>query len=49
MINIESALIFYVLQWDLVCSHSWLKAMAQSIYMFGFLVGAIGFGSLSDR
>lgn len=36
-------------RWDLVCGNAWKRAVAQSIYMLGFLVGAIGFGSLSDK
>ncbi|KYO27836.1 hypothetical protein Y1Q_0006889 [Alligator mississippiensis] len=38
-----------VTEWDLVCSSRSLKQMAQSIYMAGVLVGAVVFGSLSDK
>ncbi|ELT95861.1 hypothetical protein CAPTEDRAFT_115175 [Capitella teleta] len=38
-----------VMEWNLVCSNGWLRALASSVYMLGFLVGAIGFGSLADR
>ncbi|XP_067400547.1 solute carrier family 22 member 6-B-like [Emydura macquarii macquarii] len=36
-------------EWDLVCRSRTLKQMAQSIYMAGVLVGAVVFGSLSDK
>ena len=35
-------------QWDLVCDSQWKLAMAQSMYMLGFLIGCIFFGNLSD-
>ncbi|KAG7515500.1 solute carrier family 22 member 6-like [Solea senegalensis] len=38
-----------VSEWDLVCSLRPLKQMIQTIYMGGVLVGAIIYGSLSDR
>ncbi|XP_068187583.1 solute carrier family 22 member 6-like [Antennarius striatus] len=38
-----------VSEWELVCSLRPLKRMIQTIYMGGVLVGAIIFGSLSDR
>ncbi|KAJ6654226.1 hypothetical protein lerEdw1_007323 [Lerista edwardsae] len=38
-----------VTEWDLVCEFRTLKQMAQSVYMAGVLVGAIVFGSLSDK
>uniref|UniRef100_A0A8C3XQT4 Major facilitator superfamily (MFS) profile domain-containing protein n=1 Tax=Chelydra serpentina TaxID=8475 RepID=A0A8C3XQT4_CHESE len=38
-----------ITEWDLVCGSRTLKQMAQSIYMAGVLVGAIVFGSLSDK
>jgi hypothetical protein len=37
------------LQWDLVCDSQALKAMAQSIYLAGILVGAAVCGHASDR
>ncbi|XP_068600722.1 solute carrier family 22 member 6-like [Brachionichthys hirsutus] len=36
-------------EWNLVCSFHPLKQMIQTIYMGGFLVGGIIFGTLSDR
>lgn len=36
-------------QWDLVCDLRSLIQMGQTIYMGGVLVGAVVFGSLSDR
>ncbi|KAK2167069.1 hypothetical protein LSH36_32g10016 [Paralvinella palmiformis] len=38
-----------VTKWNLVCSNASLPAMAQSIYMFGFLLGAFLIGYSSDR
>lgn len=38
-----------VSDWHLVCETRSLKEMGQTIYMGGVLVGAIVFGSLSDR
>uniref|UniRef100_A0A8D0E6A7 Major facilitator superfamily (MFS) profile domain-containing protein n=1 Tax=Salvator merianae TaxID=96440 RepID=A0A8D0E6A7_SALMN len=38
-----------VTEWDLVCEFRTLQQMAQSIYMAGVLVGAVAFGSLSDK
>lgn len=38
-----------ITEWDLVCDRRTRRQMAQSIYMAGVLVGAIVFGSLSDR
>lgn len=35
--------------WDMVCDLRSLKQMSQTIYMGGVLVGAVIFGSLSDR
>ncbi|KAM8899150.1 solute carrier family 22 member 6 isoform 2-T2 [Spinachia spinachia] len=36
-------------EWDLVCDQRSLKQMGQTIYMGGVLVGALFFGSMSDR
>ncbi|KAM6911678.1 solute carrier family 22 member 6 isoform 2-T2 [Lycodopsis pacificus] len=36
-------------EWHLVCNQHSLKQMGQTIYMGGVLVGALVFGSLSDR
>ena len=33
---------------DLVCARRYLVSLSQSIYMFGFLIGAVGSGFLSD-
>ncbi|XP_017514652.3 solute carrier family 22 member 11 isoform X1 [Manis javanica] len=38
-----------VAQWDLVCDDQGLKALAQSIFMAGILVGSMAWGLLSHR
>ncbi|CAH1776009.1 unnamed protein product [Owenia fusiformis] len=38
-----------VSEFDLVCGSNWKRALASSIYMTGFLLGAIIFGGLSDK
>ncbi|XP_026174576.1 organic cation transporter protein [Mastacembelus armatus] len=38
-----------VTEWDLVCDNASLNTIGSSIYMFGLLVGAMLFGSLSDK
>ncbi|XP_037543935.1 solute carrier family 22 member 6-like [Nematolebias whitei] len=39
----------FISEWDLVCDLRSFKQMGQTIYMGGVLVGALVFGSLSDR
>ena len=36
-------------QWDLVCDRKHLKAMTQTVYMGGLLVGSVAFSALSDH
>ncbi|XP_064652870.1 organic cation transporter protein-like [Lineus longissimus] len=36
-------------QYDLVCDRDWLTSMLQTIYMAGYLVGCLFFGTISDR
>ena len=36
------------LQMNLVCEKRWIRAVLQSIYMVGVLVGAIVLGPLAD-
>ncbi|XP_047499824.1 organic cation transporter protein-like isoform X2 [Penaeus chinensis] len=38
-----------VIDYELVCDRSWLRANVQSVYMVGMLVGSYLFGDLSDR
>ncbi|ELU12833.1 hypothetical protein CAPTEDRAFT_83226, partial [Capitella teleta] len=38
-----------VSEWDLVCSDSWKVAMANTVYMAGWLVGALFVGPISDK
>ena len=39
----------FLSQWDLVCDRKHLKAMTQSVYMGGLLVGSVVFSTLSDH
>ena len=45
----NNSLTCVVFQWDLVCWSTWKRATSQSLYMLGFLLGAVGLGGLSDR
>ena len=36
-------------QWDLVCDRKHLKAMTQTVFMGGLLVGSVAFSALSDH
>lgn len=38
----------FVFQWDAVCDQSWMLAVAQSMLMFGMLVGCFVFAHISD-
>jgi len=38
-----------VSQFSLVCGNDYWRSLAQSVYMFGIMVGAIGSGILSDK
>ena len=38
-----------VSEWGLVCDNNWLSKATMSALMFGFLMGALVLGSLSDR
>jgi len=44
-----SKTLFFSTQWSLVCSKAYVKPLMQTLYMCGFLVGAITFGILSDK
>lgn len=37
-----------VIEWTMVCSRAFLKAMADAIFMMGVLIGSIVFGQMSD-
>ena len=41
--------VFLLLQWDLVCERKQLANVAQTVLMFGILVGNVVFGMLADR
>ncbi|KAK2715488.1 hypothetical protein QYM36_010185 [Artemia franciscana] len=38
-----------VTEWDLVCDRRWMRAAAQSIFMFGVLFGAAILGPMADK
>lgn len=38
-----------VIEWDMVCTNSWLRATSDSLFMVGVMLGSIIFGDLSDR
>ncbi|XP_018785575.1 PREDICTED: organic cation transporter-like protein isoform X2 [Bactrocera latifrons] len=38
-----------VTEWNMICDQSFLVATSDAIFMFGVLVGSIGFGQLSDK
>lgn len=38
-----------VIDWDMVCNRSWLRATSDSLFMFGVLLGSIVFGQMSDK
>eukprot|EP00058_Branchiostoma_floridae_P009776 XP_002595264.1 hypothetical protein BRAFLDRAFT_232974 [Branchiostoma floridae] len=40
--------VYFTIQFDLVCDSNELNQFAQSMYMVGVLLGAVGFGQLSD-
>ncbi|CAL8116231.1 unnamed protein product [Orchesella dallaii] len=37
-----------VIDWDLVCDRRWMRALLQSVYMFGVGLGAYILGSMAD-
>lgn len=38
-----------VIEWNLVCNKSWLRATSDALFMVGVMLGSIIFGDLSDR
>lgn len=38
-----------VIEWGLTCSRTYLVANGNALFMFGVMIGSIGFGELSDR
>jgi chromosome transmission fidelity protein 4 len=47
--RITLAFLPLLLQWDLVCERKQLANVAQTVLMFGMLVGNVLFGMLADR
>lgn len=45
----EDGMTSAVTEWDLICKRKPLKAMTQSVYMAGLLVGSVAFSTLSDH
>lgn len=45
----QAGLTSAVTEWNLICDRRPLKAMTQSVYMAGLLVGSVAFSSLSDH
>lgn len=37
------------IDWNFVCDQRWMGAVAQSMYMFGVLTGAVTLGNLADK
>lgn len=38
-----------VIDWNLVCDRNWLRALSDSLFMVGVMLGSIIFGHLSDK
>lgn len=38
-----------VTDWNMVCGDNWLRALADSLFMIGVMLGSIVFGNLSDK
>lgn len=38
-----------VVEWDLVCNYSQLANLSQTVFMLGFLIGSLLFGSWADK
>lgn len=38
-----------VMEWDMVCGNTWLRATADALFMCGVLLGSIIFGQMSDK
>ncbi|CAH3027846.1 unnamed protein product [Porites evermanni] len=47
--NFSGRLTSAVTEWDLVCDRKHLKAMTQTVFMGGLLVGSVAFSALSDH
>lgn len=41
--------VVFIFQFDLVCDKNGLIQVSQSLYMAGFLISTLVFGSISDR
>lgn len=38
-----------VIEWDMVCGRTWLRATSDALFMTGVLLGSIIFGQMSDK
>jgi len=44
-----SCVVFFVVQWDLICDRAYLKDLTQTAFFFGVMIGAVICSTLSDK